>query len=52
MAARLGRQELLNRRPAPTLSFVIDEAALRRPIGGTTVWRGRAAVSLSRTGKR
>ncbi|MFE1784614.1 Scr1 family TA system antitoxin-like transcriptional regulator [Streptomyces sp. NPDC059506] len=39
VVARLGRQELLNRRPAPTLSFVIDEAALRRPISGTAVWR-------------
>jgi transcriptional regulator with XRE-family HTH domain len=31
---RLERQQLLERTPAPALSFVIEEIALRRPIGG------------------
>ncbi|MBQ0984089.1 hypothetical protein KBZ10_06025 [Streptomyces sp. F63] len=29
------------RRPAPLLSFIIEEAALRRPIGGRTTLRGQ-----------
>lgn len=39
--ARLARQEIFARRPAPTLSFVIDEAVLHRRIGGEQVWRGQ-----------
>ncbi|WP_344384793.1 helix-turn-helix transcriptional regulator [Streptomyces thermolineatus] len=34
VVARLDRQSLLNRRPAPTLGFVIEEWVLRRPVGG------------------
>lgn len=34
VAARLERQKLLTRTPAPDLSFIIEEAVLRRPIGG------------------
>ncbi|MFK0100037.1 helix-turn-helix domain-containing protein [Streptomyces sp. NPDC091040] len=34
VAARMARQEIYDRRPAPLLSFVIDESVLRRPIGG------------------
>jgi hypothetical protein len=34
---RMKRQELLTRKNPPTLWVVIDEAALRRPIGGATV---------------
>ncbi|QKV95690.1 helix-turn-helix domain-containing protein [Streptomyces sp. NA02950] len=41
VAARLARQELLNRRPAPIMSFVTEEAVLRRPYGGTEVLRGQ-----------
>ncbi|MCC2271285.1 helix-turn-helix domain-containing protein [Streptomyces olivaceus] len=37
--ARMVRQEVLRRRPAPLMSFVIEEAVLRRPIGGPTVMR-------------
>ncbi|WP_443062910.1 helix-turn-helix domain-containing protein [Streptomyces sp. NBC_00441] len=40
VASRIARQELLNRWPAPLMSFVIEEAVLRRPFGGTTVLRG------------
>jgi transcriptional regulator with XRE-family HTH domain len=37
VAARLERQEILERRKPPMLWFVIDEAALRRPVGGSAV---------------
>ncbi|GAB3972819.1 helix-turn-helix domain-containing protein [Streptomyces sparsus] len=36
---RMRRQELLSRPQAPRLWAVIDEAALRRPLGGTEVMR-------------
>ncbi|MFD0318394.1 helix-turn-helix domain-containing protein [Streptomyces flavalbus] len=39
--ARLARQEVLASRDAPLASFVIDEAVLRRPIGGRSVLRGQ-----------
>ena len=39
VAARLARQSVFERSPAPALSFVLEEGALRRPIGGTIVWR-------------
>jgi transcriptional regulator with XRE-family HTH domain len=34
VAARLARQEILTRWPAPTASFIIEESVLQRPIGG------------------
>ncbi|MGW1491974.1 helix-turn-helix domain-containing protein [Streptomyces sp. NPDC002402] len=39
VAARMARQEIFKRRPAPYLSFVQEEATLRRPIGGRVVMR-------------
>lgn len=39
--ARLVRQEIFSRTPLPTLSFVIEESVLRRPIGGRDVLRGQ-----------
>jgi DNA-binding XRE family transcriptional regulator len=39
VALRLGRQELLSRPGAPRLWAVVDEAALRRPVGGRGVMR-------------
>ncbi|MEU4684043.1 helix-turn-helix domain-containing protein [Streptomyces xinghaiensis] len=39
LSARMARQGIYDRRPAPLLSFVIEEAALRRPIGGHTTLR-------------
>ncbi|MEU1051771.1 helix-turn-helix transcriptional regulator [Streptomyces sp. NPDC005876] len=39
--ARLARQEVLSSRDAPLASFVVDEAVLRRPIGGRGVLRGQ-----------
>lgn len=41
VGARLERQEIFSRRPLPTLSFVIEESVLRRPIGGRSVLRGQ-----------
>ncbi|MGW1159539.1 helix-turn-helix domain-containing protein [Streptomyces sp. NPDC002513] len=41
VAARLGRQDIFDRWPAPLLSFVLDESVLRRPYGGRDVLRGQ-----------
>lgn len=41
VAARLERRKLFLRRPAPLLSFVIEEQVLRRPVGGDSVLRGQ-----------
>ncbi|MEV2246011.1 helix-turn-helix transcriptional regulator [Streptomyces sp. NPDC049970] len=38
--SRIARQQVLNRWPAPLISFVIEEAVLRRPFGGNSVLRG------------
>jgi transcriptional regulator with XRE-family HTH domain len=39
VAARLARQGIFERTPTPTLTFVLDEATLRRPLGGRMVLR-------------
>jgi hypothetical protein len=39
LEARMLRQDIFERNPAPLLSFVIEEAVLRRPIGGREVMR-------------
>jgi len=39
LAARIARQAVFERSPAPDLSFVQEEVTLRRPIGGTMVLR-------------
>ncbi|MFF8591346.1 Scr1 family TA system antitoxin-like transcriptional regulator [Streptomyces sp. NPDC015220] len=41
VVARMERQQLFSRRPAPLLSFVIEEQVLRRPVGGRQVLRGQ-----------
>ncbi|MGQ5225634.1 helix-turn-helix domain-containing protein [Streptomyces sp. MN3] len=41
VAARLARQSVFDRDPAPALSFVMEEGVLRRPIGGRAAWRGQ-----------
>ncbi|CAM5652994.1 Helix-turn-helix domain-containing protein OS=Streptomyces tendae OX=1932 GN=GUR47_11230 PE=4 SV=1 [Streptomyces tendae] len=41
VAARLARRSVFERSPAPTFSFVQEEATLRRPVGGRMVWRGQ-----------
>ncbi|MEU1126463.1 helix-turn-helix transcriptional regulator [Streptomyces sp. NPDC005899] len=39
VAARVARQTIFERTPSPTLSFVQEEATLRRPLGGRMVLR-------------
>ena len=39
VVARLARQSVFDRDPAPSLHFVLEEAVVRRPVGGTMVWR-------------
>ncbi|WP_419184337.1 helix-turn-helix domain-containing protein [Streptomyces canus] len=46
VAARLARQEIFSRMPMPTISFVIEEAVLRRPLGGWSVMRGELEQML------
>lgn len=41
VTARLARQDILDRRPAPLLSFVMCESVLRRKFGGKEVLRGQ-----------
>ncbi|EGX58055.1 hypothetical protein SZN_19602 [Streptomyces zinciresistens K42] len=41
VAARLARHDIFDRRPAPFLSFVMDEAVLRHRYGGRGVLRGQ-----------
>ncbi|MEU6196723.1 helix-turn-helix transcriptional regulator [Streptomyces sp. NPDC047061] len=41
VTARLARQDIFSRWPAPLLSFVLEEAALRHPWGGEVVHRGQ-----------
>jgi transcriptional regulator with XRE-family HTH domain len=46
---RLGRQELLSKSGGPRLWAVVDEAALRRPIGGPEVMRAQFAKLIEAT---
>lgn len=46
VAARLARQEIFARTPMPTISFVIEESVLRRPLGGRSVMRGQLEQML------
>ncbi|GGR39966.1 helix-turn-helix domain-containing protein [Streptomyces roseolus] len=39
LADRLARQALFEKRPAPTVSFVIEESVLHRPMGGRDAFR-------------
>jgi transcriptional regulator with XRE-family HTH domain len=39
VAARLARQSVFDRDPAPSVHFVLEEAVVRRQVGGTMVWR-------------
>ncbi|WP_406339946.1 helix-turn-helix domain-containing protein [Streptomyces sp. NBC_00649] len=41
LAARMVRQDIFTRRPAPLLSFIIEEVVMRKPIGGLAVLRGQ-----------
>ncbi|MEU5566963.1 helix-turn-helix transcriptional regulator [Micromonospora musae] len=46
---RMRRQELLRRTNPPQLWAVLDEAALRRPLGGTEVMRGQLDALVEAT---
>jgi transcriptional regulator with XRE-family HTH domain len=46
---RLARQKLLTRDDPPQLWVVVDEAALRRPIGGAAVLRGQVEALVEAT---
>ncbi|MGW7254718.1 helix-turn-helix domain-containing protein [Streptomyces sp. NPDC054834] len=39
VAARLARQSVFERDPAPSIHFALEEAVVRRQVGGTMVWR-------------
>ncbi|MET9348681.1 helix-turn-helix domain-containing protein [Streptomyces termitum] len=39
VAARVARQSIFERSPAPALGFVLEEATLLRTVGGTMIWR-------------
>lgn len=41
VTARLARQDIFCRTPLPTISFVIEETVLRRPLGGRAVMGGQ-----------
>ncbi|PNG16469.1 helix-turn-helix domain-containing protein [Streptomyces cahuitamycinicus] len=41
VAARLARQAVFERDPAPSIHFVVEEAPLRREVGGTMGWRAQ-----------
>ncbi|MCC2276976.1 helix-turn-helix domain-containing protein [Streptomyces sp. ET3-23] len=47
VTARLARQELLTRWPAPIVTYVVEESALHRPIGGREVRRRQLEQLLS-----
>ncbi|WP_159043207.1 helix-turn-helix transcriptional regulator [Streptomyces sp. NBRC 110028] len=38
---RLATQQLLHRKPAPRLAFVLEEAVLKKMTGGRAVWEGQ-----------
>ncbi|NHI10029.1 DNA-binding protein [Streptomyces sp. KO7888] len=52
VAARLARRSVFERSPAPTFSFVQEEATLRRPVGGRMAWRGQLERLLELSGLR
>jgi hypothetical protein len=48
VAMRMARQQVLTRPDPPRLWAVIDEAALRRPIGGTSVMRAQLQALIEK----
>ncbi len=46
VALRMGRQELLDRDPAPSVRVILDEGALRRPVPDAKVWADQLAHLL------
>ncbi|GAA0931333.1 helix-turn-helix transcriptional regulator [Streptomyces thermoalcalitolerans] len=52
VSSRLARQVIFDRQPPPTISFVIEEHVLRRPLGGWDVMRGQLEEVLLRAQQR
>ncbi|MFE6100880.1 Scr1 family TA system antitoxin-like transcriptional regulator [Streptomyces laurentii] len=52
VANRLGRQAILDKWPAPTISFVLEEGILHRPTGGVDVHREQLRRLLEVGGRR
>ncbi|MFF4168722.1 helix-turn-helix domain-containing protein [Streptomyces sp. NPDC001744] len=52
VAARLNRQELFFRKPQPLVTFVLEQAALTKPLGGEDVLRKNLLRILDMTGLR
>lgn len=52
VAARLARQEIFDRWPAPLLSFVLEESVIRRPLGGRSLLRSQLQHMLHISRKR
>ncbi|MFF3228496.1 helix-turn-helix domain-containing protein [Nocardia suismassiliense] len=52
VALRMRRQEILNRPHPPQLWVIVEEAALRRPIGGSAVWNAQINHLLKVVEKR
>ncbi|MFE1781745.1 Scr1 family TA system antitoxin-like transcriptional regulator [Streptomyces sp. NPDC059506] len=51
VSARMARQDIFSRKPAPLMSFVLEEVLLHRPFGGGAVLRGQLE-HLLRLGRR
>lgn len=49
---RLARQQIFERRPPPTFSFILEESVLQRPIGGRSVLAGQLRQLLRIGGLR
>ncbi|MGK5532922.1 helix-turn-helix domain-containing protein [Streptomyces sp. URMC 129] len=47
VAERMSRRVVFDRWPAPIMSFVLDEAVLRRPVGGKPVMKGQCERLLN-----
>ncbi|WP_328362504.1 helix-turn-helix domain-containing protein [Streptomyces sp. NBC_00445] len=47
LAARLDRQRVLERKPAPVVAFVLEEHILRRPLGGEQVLKDQLSHILA-----
>lgn len=41
VAGRMARRSVFERDPAPAITIVQEEASIRRPLGGTMVWRAQ-----------
>ncbi|MEU3126326.1 Scr1 family TA system antitoxin-like transcriptional regulator [[Kitasatospora] papulosa] len=52
VAARMERQRMLSERLTVPFHFIVEEAVLRRRLGGVEVWREQLAYVLERTGPR